>query len=81
MRTKQFCIISKYTLFPNSDLDHHDTEPSSAMMDLYWYKLEQLRDHLNRVYNHKDIKRLSSKLVKEKCGVLGVRIFISYVSK
>ena len=63
-----FCI--PYT----SDTDHHDSEPTNELMDLYWYKLEQLQEETSKVYNNEDIKCLSAKLVQEKCGVIGVSI-------
>ena len=53
----------------------HDEEPSEDLLDLYYYKMEQLQEITHRVYNSDDVKRLSSKLAKEQRGQIGVRIF------
>ena len=39
-----------------TDSDAHDTEPSENLLDLYRYKLAQLRDITNKVYNSDDLK-------------------------
>ena len=65
-----YIICIPYT----SDTDSHDSEPNDELMDLYWYKLEQLQEETSKVYNNEDIKWLSAKLVQEKRGVIGVCI-------
>ena len=39
-----------------------DSKLSSDLLDLYFYKIDQLREIVKRVYNADDMKRLSIKL-------------------
>ena len=39
-----------------------DSKPSSDLLDLYFYKIDQLHEIVERVYNADDMKRLSIKL-------------------
>ena len=64
-----------YGAIPIADPDTHDEEPSEDLLDLYYYKMEQLQEITHRIYNSDDVKRLSSKLAKEQRGQIGVRIF------
>ena len=59
-----------YSIFLDSDA--HDSEPSENLLELYNYKLAQLRDITNKVYNADDHKRLSVKLAKENRAHLTV---------
>ena len=45
-----------------TDSDQVDSKPSSDLLDLYFYKIDQLREIVERVYNANDMKRLSIKL-------------------
>ena len=61
-----------------TDSDAHDSEPSENLLDLYSYKLTQLRQITSKVYNSDDLKRLSLKLSKENRAFLTViKNFIS----
>ena len=57
-----------------TDSDAHDTQPSENLLELYSYKLSQLREITNKVYNSDDLKRLSVKLSKENRAHLTVII-------
>ena len=46
------------------DPDTLDKEPSEHLIDLYYYKCEQLWILMSKVYNTDDVKFLYSKLVK-----------------
>ena len=46
----------------STDSDQVDSKPSSNLLDLYFYKIDQLREIVERVYNPDDMKRLSIKL-------------------
>ena len=45
-----------------TDGDQVDSKPSSNLLDLYFYKIDQLHETVERVYNANDMKRLSIKL-------------------
>ena len=45
-------------------------------MILYMYKLGQLEEILNRVYNDEDVKKVSDKLAKAECGQIPVIDYI-----
>ena len=45
-----------------TDGDQVDSKLSSDLLDLYFYKIDQLREIVERVYNADDMKRLSIKL-------------------
>ena len=55
-----------------SDSDSHDSEPTEHLLKLYSYKLQQLREITNQVYNADDLKRLSLKLAREQRAILSV---------
>ena len=57
-----------------TDGDVGDVQPSDELLDLYYYKLNQLREILQTVYNYEDAKRVSSKLVQSQRGQIGVGI-------
>ena len=57
-----------------TDPDDTDLQPSKELLDLYSYKVEQLAEIINRVYNEDDIKRLLAKLAKVERGQISVRI-------
>ena len=57
-----------------TDSDAHDTQPSENLLELYSYKLSQLREITSKVYNSDDLKRLSVKLSKENRAHLTVII-------
>ena len=46
----------------STDSDQVDSKPSSDLLDLYFYKIDQLREIIERVYNADNMKRLSIKL-------------------
>ena len=46
----------------STDSDQVDSKPSSNQLDLYFYKIDQLRKIVERFYNADDMKRLSIKL-------------------
>ena len=46
----------------STDSDQVDSKPSSDQLDLYFYKIDQLRKIVESVYNADDMKRLSIKL-------------------
>ena len=48
------------------DSDQVDSKLSSDLLDLYFYKIDQLREIVERVYNADDMKRLSIKLSTAK---------------
>ena len=50
-----YVIFLSYT-----DSDQRDSKPD--LLDLYFYKIDQLREIVERVYNADDMKRLSIKL-------------------
>ena len=54
------------------DPDTPDEEPSDYLIDLYYYKCEQLRILMNKVYNTDDVKFLYSKLVKAQRATMPV---------
>ena len=62
------CILSL------TDSDTHDSEPSENLLDLYRYKLSQLRAVTSKVYNSDDVKRLSLKLSKANRAYLTVNM-------
>ena len=47
-----------------TDGDVGDVQPLDELPDLYYYKLNQLREILQTVYNYEDAKCVSSKLVQ-----------------
>ena len=57
-----------------TDGDVGDVQPSDELLDVYYYKLNQLREILQTVYNYEDAKRVSSKLVQSQHGQIGVGI-------
>ena len=57
-----------------TDSDTHDSEPSENLLDLYSYKLSQLRAITSKVYNSDDVKRLSMKLSKANRAYLTVNM-------
>ena len=59
----------------STDSDQVDSKPSSDLLDLYFYKIDQLREMIERVYNANNMKRLSIKLSTAKRAHLSV-IFI-----
>ena len=46
----------------STDSDQVDSKLSANLLDLYFYKIDQLREIVERVYNANDMKRLSIKL-------------------
>ena len=46
----------------STDSDQVDSKLSADLLDLYFYKIDQLREIVKRVYNVDDMKRLSIKL-------------------
>ena len=60
----------------STDSDQVDTEPASSLLDLYYYKVDQLREILERVYNADDMKRLSIKLSTSQRAPLSVSRYI-----
>ena len=52
--------------------DQLDSKPSSDLLDLYFYKIDQLHKIVERVYNADDMKRLSIKLSTLKQAHLSV---------
>ena len=46
----------------STDSDQVDRKPSSNLLDLYFYKIDQLHEIVERVYNADNMKRLSIKL-------------------
>ena len=50
----------------STDSDQVDSKPSSDLLDLYFYKIDQLREIVERVYNADNMKRLSIKLSTAK---------------
>ena len=54
------------------DSDQVDSKLSSDLLDLYFYKIDQLREIVERVYNADDMKRLSIKLSTAKWAHLSV---------
>ena len=60
----------------STDSDQVDSKLSSDLLDLYFYKIDQLREIIERVYNADDMKRLSIKLSTAKRAHLSV-IFIN----
>ena len=60
----------------STDSGQVDSKPSSDLLDLYFYKIDQLREIVERVYNADDMKRLSIKLSTAKQAHLSV-IFIN----
>ena len=50
----------------STDSDQVDSKPSSDPLDLYFYKIDQLCEIIERVYNADDMKRLSIKLSTAK---------------
>ena len=60
----------------STDSDQVDSKPSSDLLDLYFYKIDQLHEIIERVYNADDMKRLSIKLSTAKRAHLFV-IFIN----
>ena len=57
------------------DPDTCDEEPTEELIDLYYYKCEQLREIINEEYNSDNVKCLSSKLAKEQHG----QVNLSYI--
>ena len=55
-----------------SDGDQVDSKPNSDLLDLYFYKIDQLREVVERVYNADDMKRLSIKLSTSQQAHLSV---------
>ena len=45
-----------------TDGNQVNSKPSSDLLDLYFYKIDQLCEIVERVYNVDDMKRLSIKL-------------------
>ena len=62
----------------STDSDARDTEPSENLLDLYSYKLSQLREITGKVYNTDDVKRLSLKLSKANRAMLTVIMNLIY---
>ena len=60
-------IFMSYT-----DSDQVDSKPSSNLLDLYFYKIDQLCEIVERVYNADDMKRLSIKLSTSQPAHLSV---------
>ena len=60
----------------STDSDQVDSKPSSDLLDLFFYKIDKLREIIKRVYNADDMKRLSIKLSTAKRAHLSV-IFIN----
>ena len=56
------------------DPDTPDKEPSDYLIDLYYYKCEQLRNLMSKVYNTDDVKFLYSKLVKAQRATMLVSL-------
>ena len=50
----------------STDSDQVDSKLSSDLLDLYFYKIDQLRKIVERVYSANDMKRLSIKLSTAK---------------
>ena len=50
----------------SADSNQVDSKPSSDLLDLYFYKIDQLCKIVERVYNADDMKRLSIKLSTAK---------------
>ena len=50
----------------STDSDQVDSKPSSDLLDLYFYKIDQLREIVKRVYNADDMKRLSINSINMK---------------
>ena len=69
----QTTILKMFILYL-TDSDAHNTQPSENLLELYSYKLSQLREITNKVYNSDDLKRLSVKLSKENRAHLMVII-------
>ena len=55
-----------------TDGNQVDSKPSSDLLDLYFYKIDQLREIVERVYNANDMKRLSIKLSTSQRAHLSV---------
>ena len=56
----------------STDSDQVDSKPSSDLLDLYFYKIDQLHEIVIRVYNADNMKRLSIKLATAKRAHLSV---------
>ena len=69
-----------YNIFSISfvDSDQTDTAPPQELLHLYWYKLCQLRELMEKVYNSDDLKRLQIKLATAKRAPLAVNIFYNF---
>ena len=57
---------------PSTDSNKVDSKPSSDLLDLYFYKIDQISKIIERVYNADDMKRLSIKLSTAKQAHLSV---------
>ena len=69
--------ISSIYIF-SADSDQVDSKPSSDLLDLYFYKMDQLREILERVYNADDMKRLSIKLsTSQRAHLFVIWIYIN----
>ena len=60
-----------------SDSDSRDSEPSDDLLTLYDYKLEQLREMTQRIYNADNINCLSVKLSNAQRAPLLVSMYKS----
>ena len=65
-----FVLAPVLTICLFTDPDTPDEEPSEHLIDLYYYKCEQLCLLMGKVYNSDDVKFLYSKLVKSQWATM-----------